>query len=432
MQQSLFTIYEDRRKKLNLTSKQKEEIFAIGEVLGKNRLSLSYDGFLHVRHYVGFVSKGNTRLQILPKIYESTGFENEQREAMHVILNLLRMSEFNHVLELPEQSSSGEQTDIMEFLISIFADKVYKTYSRQMNREYISVIENSTYIKGKIDFATNQRKNPIRKDLHVIAFESFEHDNLINNIVKTACLKLLRLTLDSDNKKRLKKALDLLDNAKELTLTKSLFELVKFTRLNMPFKSVFEMAKMFFYHLTPQSYQGMDTVCSFLVPLNELFEFYLFKLFKSFGRGITVSYQKSRLFANIKNGGSFAFIRPDIILHKDNRLVLIADAKYKNPGYQNGIYANINSSDIYQVFTYAKVYKVQTVALIYPQFEREPVKPVLIEIGDKTEQVHLVIACVNIKDADFTKNCEELKSQLFSENYLIPTSVNVQSSSQVS
>lgn len=415
MPQTLLTIFEDRQKKLELNPAQADDILAFRHILGENRLSLSLDGYLCVRHFVGFISKGKTRLQILPKIYENIGFkeEHEQRESMRVMFNLLRVSEFNKVLQLPEQQSFAEQSDIMEIFIAIFADKVFRIYSRQMNREYISISENSSYIRGRIDFSANLRENPIRKDLHIVNFQSFEHDNLINNIIKTVCLKLIRLTGNADNKKNLKNALIFLDDAQEISLSKDLFDAAKFNRLNMPFKPVFDMAKMFFYNITPQSYEGDDTVCSFLIPLNELFEYYLYKLFDAFGNGTSASYQNTHTFALGQSNNFKAFLRPDVILRKDGTPILIADAKYKNPRYQNGIYTNISQSDMYQVFTYAKTYGIHSVALIYPQFENYDTPPMIVELGSPTEKVRLTIGCVDIKNADIADSSMKLLDMLW-------------------
>ena len=415
MAQTLLTVFEDRQKKLSLSPRQAEDILSFRSVLGENRISLSFDGYLHVRHYAGFISKGKTRLQVLPKIYENIGLEEEaeQRESMRVMLNLLRISEFNKVLALPDQSSYAEQADIMELFIAIFAGKVFRAYSRQMNREYISISENSAYVKGRIDFSANLRENPIRRDLHIVSFQSFEHDNLINNIIKTVCVRLIRLTSTSENKKQLKKALVLLDDAQEIALSKDLFDNAKFTRLNMPFRPVFEMAKMFFHSLTPQSYQGDDTVCSFLIPLNELFEYYLYKLFDAFGEGTTATYQNTHPFARGYGNDFRVNLRPDIILKEGKRPILIADAKYKNPRYQNGLYTNISHADMYQVFAYAKIYGVKSAALIYPQFENTVTPPISVGLGDADEKINLVIGCVDIRDADIGNSVASLQNMIF-------------------
>ena len=321
--QTVITVFEDRQQKCELLPWQKTDILELRHIIGENRLSLSYDGVLHVRHYVGFISKGNTRLQILPKIYENSGLteEDEQREAMNVLLNLLRVSEFNKILCLPNQSSAAEHSDIMELFISLFGDKVFQIYSRQMNREYVDISENSSFVKGSIDFSANIRANPIRRDRHMITYQSYEHDNVLNNTIKSVCLKLIQLTSLPENKKKLKRALLFLDDASDVALTKELFDAVKFTRLDMSFKPVFEMAKMFFYNLTPQSYQGDDTVCSFLIPLNELFEFYLYKLFSNFGEGYHAYYQNSRRFAISQKADFGKQVRPDIILEHNGKTV---------------------------------------------------------------------------------------------------------------
>jgi McrBC 5-methylcytosine restriction system component len=187
----------------------------------------------------------------------------------------------------------------------------------------------------------------------------------------------------------------------------------------MPFKPVFEMAKMFFHNLAPQSYQGDDTVCSFLIPLNELFEYYLFKLFDSWGEGTVASYQNAHNFAQGYDNDFRVKIRPDIILSKGKQPMLIADAKYKNPKYQNGLYTNINQADMYQVFAYAKTYGVKSVALIYPQFENVATPPMLVELGGTNDNVHLTVGCVDIKNADIRQSGIALKNMLSSEVKMI-------------
>ena len=91
---TLITIFEDRQQKLTLTQAQMDDILSFREIIGQNNVRLDYDGTLQIMHYVGFISKGKTRLQILPKIYENTllDTEKEQRESMNVMLNLLRVS----------------------------------------------------------------------------------------------------------------------------------------------------------------------------------------------------------------------------------------------------------------------------------------------------------------------------------------------------
>ena len=399
MTQTVITVYEDRKKHVPLTHSQKTDILSFRTIIGGNHIHLDYDGTLQVMKYVGFISKGNTRLQILPKIYEKTS-SNEtdvQRESMRVMQNLLRVSEFNKILQLPDQTSSAEQLDLMELFIGVFADKIISLYSRQMYREYIDIEENSTFVKGRIQFSENIRQNPVRMDRHVVNYQNYEQNNALNNIIKTMVIRLLRLTQDSNIKNRLKKALLFLDDASETLLSIELFDSVRFTRLNMQFKPVFEMAKMFFLNLSPESYAGDETVFSFLVPLNELFEYYLYKVFSNLGNEFNAKYQNRHRFVFSPKGDD-VYIKPDILLEKSNKLVLIADAKYKNPNYENGRYTKINQSDIYQVFAYARAYGINNVALVYPLFDDHQTPPQCFTLKDSNGDIALTIACVDVKN----------------------------------
>ena len=220
-------------------------------------MSLDYDGSLQIMHYVGFISRGNTRVQILPKIYEKAGIrgEDEVRESTKVLYNLLRVSEYNKVLHLPDSLKSGlDAIDFLEVFIGIFADRVFRTYSTKMNREYLEIEENSAFVKGKISFQKTMKHNLLRRDLHFVNYQSFEHDNVINNVVKTVAIRLMEYSRDAENKKNLKKALMFLDDAKQIELSLPSIQSVKFNRLNMEFESVFNMAKMFYLNLQPENF----------------------------------------------------------------------------------------------------------------------------------------------------------------------------------
>lgn len=224
-------------------------------------------------------------------------------------------------------------------------------------------------------------------------------------------IRLLRLTQDSNIKNRLKKALLFLDDASETLLSIELFDSVRFTRLNMQFKPVFEMAKMFFLNLSPESYAGDETVFSFLVPLNELFEYYLYKVFSNLGNEFNAKYQNRHRFVFSPKGDD-VYIKPDILLEKSNKLVLVADAKYKNPNYENGRYTKINQSDIYQVFAYARAYGINNVALVYPLFADHQTPPQRLTLKDNNGDIELTIACVDVKNPEITDHGEYLRMLL--------------------
>lgn len=399
MKNSVITIFEDRATKVSLSQEQIHDLDQMRSIIGKRNLRLDMDGSLQIMHYVGFISKGNTCVQILPKIYEKSGISNDEeiKESMAVLYKMIRYSSFNKVLQLPEKIDSKLlEQDFLEIFIEIFADKVFRTYSSRMYREYIEIDENSSFIRGKIKVPETIRENLIRKDKHFISYQSFEQDNVINNVIKTVILRLLTVSKSKEIRAKLKKALLFLEDARKIDLSLNLLNSVRFTRLNKDFKTVYEMARMFFLNLQPQNYEGEESVFSFLVPVNELFEQYLYKLFQENGK-YQVRYQNKHRFAYFDSGDPLMVVRPDIILEKDGKTAIVVDAKYKNPGYENGAYKNINSSDLYQVYAYSRIYGVDKVALIYPSFDEvQPVKQTIV-LKDVQGEYQVFVYSVELK-----------------------------------
>ena len=148
-----------------------KEINHFKSFLGQQNVIVEYDGSVRIMHYVGFISKGNTRIQILPKIIDSSNqlTTDEISKSTGVLYKLLKESQFNRVLELKDPSQLNlENFDLLELFINLYAKKIIKLYTSKTNREYISIEENTAFVKGKIDFPKSIKQNGFRKDLHYV------------------------------------------------------------------------------------------------------------------------------------------------------------------------------------------------------------------------------------------------------------------------
>ena len=190
----IITLIEDRKIRLNLSTQEMNDINHFKSFLGPQNVIVEFDGSVRIMHYVGFISKGKTRVQILPKIFESSQQVSTEEvvSSTKVLYKLLKESVFNRVLDLKDPSELNMNSfDFLELFIKLFAKKIIKLYSVKTNREYLSLEENTSFIKGKIDFPQSIKKNIARKDLHVVHYQSFEVDNLLNNIIKSVAIQLL-------------------------------------------------------------------------------------------------------------------------------------------------------------------------------------------------------------------------------------------------
>ena len=376
MSSRLITVYEDRTTRLELSDKEKQNIIALKELWGSQNLILQADGSLLLKHYVGFICRNGTRLQILPKVFasgpvEKSSEEFEKGKAINLLLRLLSYSGFLNIKEIPDPISvETYQNDLLEIFISIFISQFNKLFNREIHRSYQPYEENMQFIKGRILFSQTIKENAFRKHLHYVGYEEFTINNPLNRIIKTTMLRLISQTQVARNKKALKLALIHLEEVEPINLYPGIFNEVKFNRLNQNYRPLFNMAKMFYYNHQPGQSEGDEFTFTFLVPLNQLFEHYVYKLLdnsKISGPGFyQVNHHKPQKYLASRNGESIFQLEPDITLIKDKTVVAILDAKYKNPFKEADV--RVLQSDIYQMLAYAVAYHCFSIYLVYPFF----------------------------------------------------------------
>lgn len=422
----LITLFEDRKVKLELTPEQKQDIIALkGSVWGQQHLSLQIDGTLLMQHYVGFIARNNTRIQILPKLYneyESTiNLEDEINEAAHLIYKLLAYSGYIDVKEIPDPQKIAEyNNDILEIFITIFINRFLKLFNSDVYRKYELVEENMQFIKGKILFQESIKKNAFSKHMHYVEYEEFTINTTLNKIFKTVILRLINKTKSKENIKKLKLALVYLEDVDTIRLSSVLFDSIKFNRLNLKYEPLFKLAKLFYHSSQPGFKEGDENTFTFLVPLNELFEYFIYKVLKEkdfniVGQSFRVEYQKPQEYlASYNNKGVFT-LKPDITIMGGNKASIILDAKYKNPLFQNEV--SISQADVYQMLAYGVHYGCNIIFLVYPVFKGNKKDKDLAEYSITIESgtIRIKVVQVDIMDRDIRKIQENLSSSVYGE-----------------
>jgi 5-methylcytosine-specific restriction enzyme subunit McrC len=104
---------------------------------------------------------------------------------------------------------------------------------------------------------------------------------------------------------------------------------------------------------------------SFLVPLNQLFERYVYEIVKaSFQRNTSVIYQGPIKFLGSVDRNPIFELKPDISVVKNNDVLMIFDAKYKEITDTK----SISQADIYQMLAYSVKFRRNQITLVYPKF----------------------------------------------------------------
>lgn len=421
MDRSVVTIYEDRLCSCAFTVEQRQELMGLEKLWGSQNFLLRADDRLLLQRYVGFVATPNLRLQILPKVFHDQAHENQEELSVMMLFRMLHYSGFLSVRELPRpQLMASFQHDLLELFIHLFLEKFLGLFERHVHRQYEDMIDNVQFVKGKILFQQSLERNYGLRHLHVVAYQEFTEDTLLNRILKSVMMLIGKKTAHADNKKKLAKALAYLEDVSVIRLTAQAFDAVRFNRMNEAYRPVLNMARLFYTNAQPGMSAGDDQVFTFLVPLNRLFEQFVNKLLSgALSDQYQVLYQKQTY---LDTATKRFMVKPDFVLRTisgsgsaSNNVAIIADAKYKNPISQNGELRPAES-DLYQMLVYALKFQVSTLILIYPKFVSdgdggaEQSTPFRIDAGGQNVTLHLLQ--LDLLEGDIGKVERELRERI--------------------
>ena len=364
----IIKVFEGTQTKCVLDEQEKQDILAIRDLIGDNNLILQADGKLLVNHYTGFIQMNKTRLLIYPKIARRVRDDSLFDKAFEILVKMLVFTDFIQVKHIAAPQSTGlYKGDILELMIGIFVNELLLLFKKDINRSYSPVTENETFIRGKINFTENIKRNSYRHHLHLLEYEQFTENILMNRIFKSVILNLLLRTTVKENKIKLRQALLWLEDVDQIKLTSNIWDQVVFTRLNHRYKTVFNMAKIFYNNSSVNLNKGDELTFSFLVPVNGLFEYMVYKLlYDAAFPDVNVQYQKTNRYLGTMNGQSSFLLIPDICLVRNNDVLMIFDAKYKEVFSEEGN-IRLSQDDIYQMLAYSIRYNCNQIVLVYPK-----------------------------------------------------------------
>jgi len=368
----IIKVFEDRQQKVKLSPQNMDDLLAMRTIIGENNIIIQADGKLLIRHYVGYVQLNKTRLLVYPKIAIGLNSREEYDKSFEVMIKMLVYSDFLSIKKAPEkQQVSKYQNDILELYIALFVDELTRQFQRDVNKGYNNQLENQSFIKGKVDFNETIKKNSFKKHLHYVRYDEFNENTLMNQIFKAIIQTLIQRTRVKQNKIKLKQLFLWLEDVPSRGISEDMWNRVILTRQNKNYEAAFNMARLFYYNSSPTIREGETAALSFLVPVNQLFEKYLFKILdRNNESDYDIKYQGPiKYLANV-NGKSFLQLKPDIIFMKNDKTLKIIDAKYKIVGdIDEKLY--LQQSDVYQMLAYSVRYQCNDISLIYPKILSE-------------------------------------------------------------
>jgi len=420
----VITIFQDYKQNIKKYNEHFPVIEEFKQLIGEQNLILQTDGSIQIKNYVGFLQRGKTKIQILPKIYSGDEtVKDEIENSMSFLFRLLAWSGYLSFKDLDELDISAIKKNAFEILIRIFIQKLLKEFNSAPHYEYVTQIENQQIIKGKILFTDSIKQNSHSWHKHIVEFDEFSIDNKLNQLFKIVIQELIKSSDDGQNKMMLRQGMVLLEEVSTISISADFFNSIQFNRQNQRFQSLFNFAKLFFFNNQPGLSTGKEKTFSFLVPLNLLFENSVKVFLKDIEKrnvNLKLGYHRHIFFGN-ENGKDRFCLEPDFLLQGKDlddkmRTIAILDTKFKYPFNDNN-QAAIKDNDLYQLTTYASAFNTNIIFVIYPIFKNSPSLENIIatySLNTHIKNTTLVLLQVDITEENLDKIQDDLNQSILS------------------
>lgn len=329
---------------------------------------------IKVKNYVGIIETADgVSVEILPKIHLNKS-KDETFDTKKIFLKML-----SHLKDSPFVSLKNAHlfTDsnfpILEVFINSFVAETENAFSQGVKSDYLTEEENLNFFRGKLQISSNIKLNSTKRTSFYCKFTEFSQNIPQNRIIKTALLKLVKITKSHLNRTALSKILsylDTIDNSinvqQDISLSKSQ------NRLFEKYKTLLEWSEIFLLNKSFTNFKGDSLNTAILFPMEKIFEDYIGFLFSRFATCYRVKLQDKTYFLVEEHLNSPKFrLNPDLYLENGTLERIIIDTKWKLID-ENAYSKNycITSADMYQLYAYGRKYsaneKKPKLIMIYP------------------------------------------------------------------
>lgn len=323
------------------------------------------------RNYVGVIETNDgTVIEILPKIYPSTDYE-QTRRLFITMLRTLKEAPFKTF------SMTGLKTDrlnLFEIFVKMFLDETALVVRQGLKSAYELREDNQRFYKGKLLTAKHLKHNIFRKDLFFVGTDEFTLNRPENRLIESALLFLHTRARDARNQRDAGRLLGHFDGIEESADYGADFAVCSGGRGMTHYGTALAWCRVLLTGNSFSSFAGDEQAFALLFPMERVFESFIAAKIRAYAADVDctvrIQDQEHSLFEKPKR--TFE-LRPDIVLQKDDKTVIL-DTKWKllssgasgNPG--------IAQSDMYQAYAYAKKYNADKVILLYPLSEKDIMK----------------------------------------------------------
>ena len=304
--------------------------------------------------------------------------------------------------------------EMYNLLAAILAKGIGLQLKQGLYREYISRQEELPVMRGKINIPGTIKNKLARERVLTCEFDELSENNMLNQILKTTVMLLLRNgKVQTKYKDDLKKKMLYFSNVDIIEPTEIKWSSICFQRNNQTYRMLVSICQLIIEGMLITTDKGDYRLASFLDEQRtcRLYEKFILEYYRKHYPELTVSASQILWSLDDGVGTMLPVMQSDIHLQRGNT-VLIIDAKYYSHTTQVQFDKHtLHSNNLYQIFTYVKNRSYQfgekenTVSgmLLYAKTEEE-IQP------DNVYQMHG--SQISVKTLDLNLPFAEIASQM--------------------
>jgi 5-methylcytosine-specific restriction enzyme subunit McrC len=320
-----------------------------------------------------------TEIEVLPKVLYLSESEDKVESARALLITMLRTVPEMDLIDPGPAGLRLRHLPLLEYFIFQLLRAVSHVVHRGIRHDYTALGNSEPFIRGRILFAEQIRRNLGRQQLCHNEHDQFLPDCAENRLLKSALAVVLDLTRSSRNQQLGRELAFCFD---EVPCSRDIGADVQACRRDPSmshYRRAVAWAELILEKLRPSPTVGRREVQSVLFAMEDLFECYVFAKLReqcwALGSSIKVRRQlKGQFLARHQNRSMF-LLKPDLSLDWNGKAVRILDTKWKLLNAVSGeVRSNkygVSQSDIYQLFAYGRKYlrdeSEKIVCLIYPR-----------------------------------------------------------------
>ena len=356
---------------------------------------------LRARGVVGVIATPDCQLEILPKIERGGESGADNAKLRNRLIHMLSMA-WNIRIDAGILTRLGWQRDtILELLIRLFCSKLADAVRLGMPRQYIDLEDDLPALRGRLNVTRQFSTLAVSPQKLACRFDALSPDIALNQVMRAALGKLSHFAQAPDNQRALRELSFAYADVSEVSPGALRWDLIVLDRTNTRWRELLSLARLFLGDRHQQTSVGPIDGHALLFEMNVLFEEYVARLLVRAlaGTDLRVSAQgggRDCLFEG--KTGRFR-TRPDLIIRRDSRIVLIIDTKWKRitPRIDDPK-QGVSQADIYQLMAYGQVYDCPDVVLLYPHHGGLPLEPVWqrFSIAKRDAQEGLSVVTIDV------------------------------------